>query len=195
MQPILSILICTVTSRAQQFKELGMELSRQLYDYPGKVEMLFECDNKEISVGKKRQKLLQRSIGEYVVFFDDDDWPYSFFVRDIMIALISKPDCVGVVIDMTTNNQRPQLCCHSLRYPEWRNNVDGYDYVRNVTHRNPIKRELAIQVGFPDMRFGEDRWFSDRVTPLCQSEVFIPQPIFHYRYSSAERHNKKYGIR
>jgi hypothetical protein len=96
---------------------------------------------------------------------------------------------------MTTNSEREQVCCHSLRYPEWKDNVDGYDYVRNVTHFNVVRRDLALQVGFKDKRFGEDKIYSDAVTKLCKTEVFIDKVMFHYRYSNKVPHRKKYGIR
>lgn len=206
---ILSILVCTVLERAKQFKELRAEFERQISeciyqhyitarygdDSFGGVEFLYEQDNKQISVGAKRQKLLDRSRGDYIVFADDDDLPEPYYVSEIVKALESKPDCLGYLIKMTTNGEREQVCCHSLRYPEWKTNVDGYDYVRNVTHFNTVRRDLALQVGFQDKRFGEDKLYSDAVTKLCKTEVFIDKVMFHYRYSSRVPHKKKYGIR
>lgn len=174
------------------FEKLYAELNRQKTD---EVEVLFEEDNKQISVGAKRQKLLRRAKGDYIVFFDSDDWPSMFYVDDILKALLFEPDCVGFEINMTTNGVKPQVCCHSLRYPVWKENVDGYDYVRNVTHFNPVRRKLALKVGFPDLRYGEDKWYSDRVTKLCKHEVFIAKRMFHYRLSTKMSHKQKYGIR
>lgn len=190
---ILSILICTTTDRRPLFQKLYNELDRQAEGLP--VEILFEEDNKQMSVGAKRQKLLLRAKGEYIVYFDSDDWPYSFYVSEIVKALESKPDCVGFEINMTTNGIKPQVCCHSLRYPVWKERVDGYDYVRSPGHFNPIKRDIAIRVGFKDMRFGEDHVYSKGVTRLCKSEIFIPKKLFHYRYSNSIPHKQKYGIR
>jgi hypothetical protein len=99
-----------------------------------------------------------------------------------------------MLIHMTTNGIKPQLCCHSLRYKEWKEHVNGYDYVRNITHFNPVRRELALQVGFKDLRYGEDRIYSDAVTKLCETEVFINKRMFHYRYSNAVPYKKKYGF-
>lgn len=189
---ILSILIATTVNRRPLFDKLYTELNRQKTD---DVEVLFEEDRKEMSIGAKRQKLLFRAQGEYIVFFDSDDWPFNNFVSAILEALKSKPDCVGMLIHMTTNNLNPQTCCHSLQYPEWKERVDGYDYVRNVTHRNPVRRDLALKVGFKDIRYGEDRKYSDAVTKLCRTEVFINQRLFHFRYSTKEPYKQKYGIR
>lgn len=191
--PTLSILIATTKNRRPLFQKLYDELKRQADGLP--VEVLYEEDNKEISVGKKRQILLNRSSGKYICYFDSDDYPFSYYVKMILEALEQKPDCVGMLIHMTTNGIKPQVCCHSLQYPEWKDNVDGYDYVRNVTHFNPVRRELALKVGFKDMRYGEDRKYSDAVTKLCKTEVFINKKLFHYRYSSAEKHKQKYGIK
>lgn len=195
--PILSILIATTICRRDLFKKLFLELFTQSRNLP--VEVLYEEDNKTISVGAKRQKLLERAKGDYVCFFDSDDWPDQWYVVDLLDACYKKADCVGFLIFMTTNGQRPQVCCHSLRYKEWKGDgktkIDGYDYVRNVTHFNPVRREIALQVGFKDLRFGEDKIYSDAVTKLCETEVFINKKLFHYRYSNAVPFKKKYGIR
>lgn len=190
--PLLSILIATTVDRREMFKKLYYEFFVQTKDLP--VEVLHEEDNKEMSVGAKRQKLLLRAQGDCIVFFDSDDWPQPFYVEEILKALEKKPDCVGFLIAMTTNGKKPQVCCHSLKYKEWKERVDGYDYVRNVTHFNPVRRDLALQVGFKDIRFGEDRLYSDAVTKLCKTEVFISKKLFHYRYSNLIPHKRKYGI-
>jgi hypothetical protein len=190
---LLSILVCTTIDRRPLFQKLYNELDRQAEGLP--VEILFEEDNKQISVGAKRQKLLKRAKGEYIIFFDSDDWPYPFYTSDILTALSFDPDCVGFLIHMTTDGVKPQTCCHSLQYPVWKDNVDGYDYVRNVTHFNPVRRDLALKVGFADMRYGEDHKYADAVTKLCEHEVFLNKKLFHYRLSTKVPHKQKYGIR
>lgn len=195
----LSVLICTITERRFQFNQLERYFQRQIRmnGLQGKVEILSECDNKQISVGAKRQKLLERAQGEFIVFFDDDDEPYDNFLRTIINVIENNEgiDCIGVNIDMTTNGKKPQKLCHSLKYKVWKDNVDGFDYVRNVTHRNPVRRELALIIGFQDLRFGEDKLYSDAVTKLCKKEVQITEPIFHYKYSNRINPKVKYGIR
>jgi len=102
----LSILMATTVDRRDLFRPLYIEIMGQCNMKP--VEVLFEEDNKEISIGAKRQKLLERAKGEYIVFFDSDDWPYPVYVVSILEALKSNPDCVGFLIFMTTNGERPQ---------------------------------------------------------------------------------------
>lgn len=199
MIPKLSVLIATITERRFLFNQLERYLQRQirLNNLTGKVEILSECDNKQMSIGSKRQRLLERAQGEFIVFLDDDDEPYDHYLKYIVAAIENNSgiDCIGIAIDMTTNGKNKQRCCHSLKYPEWKEKVDGWDYVRNVTHFNPIRRDLALQVGFEDMRFGEDHKYSNSVTKLCKKEIYITDPVFHYRYSNKIKPNQKYGIR
>jgi len=193
---IWQILIATTIDRRTQFEVLLKELNYQieLNNLIGEVEILYDEDNKEKSIGKKRQDLLERSSAKYICYFDSDDAPYDYYVIDIYNAILNGFDSVGLIIDMTTNGDRYQKCCHSLKYPKWENNKDGFDYVRNITHFNPALRSLAIQVGFKDIRYGEDKDYSDRLTPLCKTEFFINKPIFHYRYSDKQSFKEKYGI-
>lgn len=198
MKPTLSILIATVNERLFQFEALQNEFLRQIAvtGMKGKIEIVPKCDNKEMSIGNKRQWLLENCSGEWVVFFDDDDWPYPHYIPMIYnsIATEGDHDCIGLIINMTTNGRRPQTCCHSFRFKKWETNQAGYDYVRNITHFNPVKRNLALKTGFKDLRFGEDQDYSDRLTPICTKEIFIPVPVFNYRYTSYQSHNQKYGI-
>jgi len=196
--PALSILIATVIDRRTLFNPLYDEFLKQVRETGfQETEVLFEEDNKEISIGAKRQKLLNRAKGEYIVFFDSDDLPKSYYIKEILEAIRKNQGvhCIGFEIAMTSDGINPQLCCHSLKYKNWGSGVDGYDYVRNVTHFNPVRRELALSVGFKDVRYGEDKIYSDSVTSICKTEVFIPKVLFDYRYTTHQPFNEKYGIK
>jgi len=197
MKNRLSILIATTIDRRNEFHTLYETFTSMIkkFKYDDLVEIFFLEDNKEISIGLKRQKLLEQSKNEYIVYFDSDDIPREAYLPKIITAIQENPDCVGFLINMTTNGQNNQTCCHSLKYKVWAEKQDGYDYVRNVTHFNPVKRELAIQVGFQDLRYGEDKLYADALTNLCSKEVFINEFLFDYRYSNHIPHNEKYGIK
>ena len=70
---LLSILICTIKSREAYLKELIEELDYQIQFK--EVQVLWLGDNKSMSVGAKRNKLLSIADGEWVCFIDDDDLP------------------------------------------------------------------------------------------------------------------------
>lgn len=188
----LSILIATTEDRRLMFTKLYSVFQRQIAGLP--VEIKYIEDRKQISIGKKRNDLLKMATGDYIVFFDSDDMPYPEYTKEILQGLESNPDCIGFKIHMTTNGTKPKVCCHSFKYKKWAENVDGYDYVRNVTHFNPVRRDLALKVGFKDLRFGEDFIYANELTKLCKNEVFIDKLLFHYRYTTKVPHKEKYGI-
>lgn len=190
----LSILIATVNGREKLFDKLINSLNIQLV---AGVEILHLKDNKEISIGIKRNRLIEMANNDYVCFIDDDDAVAPDYIERILSALESSPDCVGFKILCTTNGNNPKTACASLNYKTWANKKDGYDYVRSPYHKTPINREHSLQIGFKDMRFGEDHDFSKRMAEsgLLKSEVFINEYLYYYQYRTNEKHNLKYGIR
>lgn len=212
----LSILICSTRERSKSFSEvikrLGViphtirtteSLNETIFygDISNEVQVISIIDNKQISVGAKRQRLLELSKAEWIDFFDDDDEPYNGYSDKIMYGINNYPDidCMGIHGDMTTNGINPKTWIHSMAFKEWRGDgrkrlESGFDYERNIIHFNPVKRIKALESGFKDIRFGEDKDYSDRLNKLLTKEYFIPEPLFHYKFTTKETHNKKYGI-
>lgn len=189
--PRLSVLLPTVISRCDLFAKLHAEVQRQAANKP--VEVIVACDNKEISIGKKRQNLLEQATGDYVCYIDDDDWIAADYVDRILAALEPNPDCVGFLIECTTNGGNRQKAIASMRYKKWGEQRDGFAHVRSPYQKTPIRRTLALKAGFPDLRYGEDRIFSTAVTALIQTEQFVNAILYYYRYR-AEPFHTKYGI-
>lgn len=189
--PILSILLPTIVGRAEQFARLHAHVQSQAQGKP--VEILSQCDNKEISIGKKRQQLLERATGDYVVYIDDDDWIADTYVDDILAALATGPDCVGFLIRCTTNGKNPVMAKASLQYREWGENVDGFAHTRAPYQKTPVRRNIALLVGFPDLRYAEDRAYSRGLVKHLKTEVFIDKVLYEYRYTR-ENFAQKYGF-
>lgn len=187
----LSILIATIESRAGLFAELALKLDRQKTP---QVEILFECDNKQMSIGRKRQILLERAKGDYVVFVDDDDDVSTDYVEEILTAAQTEPDCIGMLIDCDMEGIKRNAIA-SIKYKDWGENKDGFKYVRSPYHKTPIKRWIALKAGFPDKRFGEDYDYSMKLvnSGLLKTEAMVTKPIYYYRYKW-ENPETKYGI-
>jgi|688.fasta_scaffold18176_5 glycosyltransferase involved in cell wall biosynthesis len=188
----LSILIATIESRAALFAELYLKIDRQKTQ---EVEILSEIDNKQISIGRKRQILLERAKGDYVVFIDDDDDVSMDYIDQILQAIKTEPDCVGMLIDCDMQGVKRNAIA-SLKYNNWGENKDGFKYVRSPYHKTPVKRWIALKAGFPDKRFGEDYEYSMRLinSGLLKTEVMVKSPIYFYRYKY-ENPKTKYGIK
>jgi hypothetical protein len=192
LPPRLTIALPTVVNRADLFAKLHTHIAAQCEGKP--VEIIIACDAKEISIGKKRQNLLEQAKGDYVVFIDDDDWVAADYVDKILAALATSPDCVGFLISCTTNGNRPVMAKASMHYKEWAENRDGYAHVRSTYQKTPVRRELALKAGFPDLRYGEDRIYSAAVVKLVKTEAFINAVLYNYRYKPEPFH-AKYGIK
>ena len=179
----LSVLICTIVERKTVFNILIAELNK-LRDGNSEIEILSECDNKEMSIGAKRNLLLSKAKGDYVCSIDDDDWIDSEYFIKILQALERDPDCVQMIGMMNTDGFNQKRFEHSISHFQYFENHDVY--YRYPNHLNPIKRGIAIQFKFPEQNFGEDtNWATQiRDSGLLQTEASIDKVIYHYRYKS-----------
>ena len=98
----LSILICSIESRSNLLARLMAILDMQ--EHP-EAEVLVSIDNRQKKISDKRNELLDRAKGEYVVFIDDDDLVSSYYIAELLKAIEAKPDCVGFDGYITTNSK------------------------------------------------------------------------------------------
>lgn len=176
----LSILIPSLACRVNQLKSLVANLDAQAKGLP--VELITWVDNKEKSTGAKRNDLLNLAKGEYVAFFDDDDKPANDYVTSILNALESNPDCVGF----------KGWYYHGRKKYEWyiSNAMPYVDaiidkktiYLRHTNHLAPIRREIALQIGYADKTREEDYDYAVRLreSGLIKTEAFINKHLYHY---------------
>ena len=181
----LSILIPTLYERNDQLITLKSILYGQIYSgkFNEHVEVLTEADNREITTGTKRNILLNRAKGDYIVFCDDDDKVHKQYVRLILKAIESGPDAVGIRLIHYLNSSLYGNTCHSILYKEWKN-IPGpegiWTFQRCPNHLNPVKREHALRARFPDKTIGEDRDYSYKLRKYLKTEVMIEEPIYFY---------------
>jgi len=195
----LSILIPTITGREPMFNKLHDFLTKQLYDNGiwNEIEIVSECDNREMSIGLKRQKLLNRSYGEFVVFIDDDDLVSDDYCLSIWKVIKQGGiDAIGFLQQCTFDGGAPKSASLSNRWETWAENKGGFNFVRTPFFPTPILRDYAIQIGYKDLRYGEDYDFSMRLkeSSLIKNELFINKVMYYYQYTHAP-HEIKYGVK
>lgn len=178
----LSILIPITESRRDLSQRLRDSLARQTYNKP--VEVILNW-NETDNAGVKRNKLLQRAKGRYVVFIDSDDLIDGDYVDKILMALEHNPDCVGISGYMTTDGAHLRGWRISLLYEEW-GQRDGL-LVRSPNHISPVRRDIAVSVGFPEIARGEDAEYSKRLVGKLKSEVIVSGDLYHYRFRSKKK--------
>ncbi len=181
MMPIdlkLSILIATMPSRRESYANLWDCLSANGLHYPT-VEVISD-DSMGYNIGTKRNKLLQQAKGEYIVFIDDDDTISPDYISKILEATTTNPNCIGISGLITTNGTDKRQWHISKDFGSW--HESNKVYYRTPNHISPVRRELALQVGFPEIAHGEDYAYSMRLLPLLKSEVVVSGNLYFYNY-------------
>lgn len=181
---VWSILICTLDERKDQFNYIYTKLQNQIKEngLENNVEILSFCDNRNFSVGHKRNALLRASKGLYTCFVDDDDDVHNEYVKMIHNKLKRNPDCVSLLGIYTVNHQNPRFFKHSIVYRSYfeSNNV----FYRPPNHLNPIRRSIAAQFLFPKITIGEDTDWAMQIarSGLLKTEEDIQIPYYFYNY-------------
>lgn len=194
---LLCICIPTVVGREQQFETLFNKIGNQVRDLnlTDQIDCVVFKDNKEISIGAKRDKMYRLSKATFTVQIDDDDDVPDDYISTIYNAILANPDvdCIGylerVVMDGVTKYSKI-----SNEFTDWATTATGYE--RTPFFKVPIRTSLCQEVGVSDIRFGEDHDFARRIKPLIKSEVFIDKAMYYYTGTSLtpDQHKERYGL-
>lgn len=188
----LSILILTVPYRFAQLGRLKSELNAQILPYAGEIEIIV-IDGPG-SIGEKRNKAMEQANGDYVCFFDDDDFPTPHYIDFLMNATEYDPDCASLKGLITWDGKKAEIFEHSIKYNAYKTNgatdknfiLYNITYERYPNHLNMIKSSIAKQFKFPETNHGEDTDWATQIhkSGLLKNEFYIPQIIYNYRYNS-----------
>lgn len=177
----LSILICTIPRRLNMLQTLKADLIFQAKDYD--VEILSDSDKG--TIGAKRQRLLLASTGDYVCFIDDDDDINPQYIK-LIFAHLGTCDVIGFEGEITTNGRNKKRFTISKEHPY---EEKGGVYYRYNNHLSPIRREIALAIGYKDISFGEDFDYAMRLkeSGLIKTEKYIYTPMYFYRYTTYKK--------
>jgi glycosyltransferase involved in cell wall biosynthesis len=179
----LSILILTLPTRIDSYARLIKSLNQQVIENNliHRVQILTLCDTKEISVGEKRNILLNKSIGRYVCFIDDDDVIATNYLSSIIVALNSNADVITFCGDYVENEVRTPFSISMVH----RGNFNHTNmFYRLPNHLCPVKREIALNCPFTDKNFGEDSDYADKINIHLKNEYHITDKLYFYMYNS-----------
>ena len=195
---LLSVCIPTVVGRENKLQNLLDNLGNQINEHNLQefVEIIVHKDNKEISIGKKRDNMYKQCTGLFAVQIDDDDQVAEDYLITIMKNMDERSDCIGYQEKCIMNGVHKKSD-FSNKYDKWSENsypINGFHHRRTPFCKTPIKTTICKFVGVKDMRFGEDHQFAKDVYKYVRVETYIDKEMYYYNYNS-EPHNKKYGIK
>ena len=153
------------------------------------IEVIVEGDLEEISTGAKRNNLLSISKGDYVCFIDDDDMIPDYYVEEILKAVESNPDCVGFNGAIVHKDGRKEPVTY--RAGNTTINRKGAVTICGIGHLNPVKREIALSVKFPEKSSGEDYEYAKALQPKLVTEYFIDKTMYFYLQDNKKRKDEK----
>lgn len=185
---LIEIMIPTIDSRGILLNGLIYELHKQIENENANndISISILTEHQNLSVGERRNILLQNAKSKYVCFFDDDDMPTDFYIKRIYEGAKSGADCCSLKGIYTVNGQNPEIFEHSINYKEWKTVENtlypNVKYERPPNHLNCIKSEIAKSIHYNHINFGEDKIWSDAVfnTGLIKTEFPINEIIYQY---------------
>lgn len=184
--PKLSILICHKPGREHFLSRLKQRIWPQI----DTVAELLIMDEGNMTIGTKRNRLLQQASGEYVCFIDDDDLVSENYIQLLMKGIEKGVDCCSLRGIITEDGKSPLIFEHSIKYSAYRtvadSSVDAVRYERYPNHLNCIKASIAKQFEFPAKNHSEDTEWATLIhrSGLLKVEHYIPQVIYYYEYIS-----------
>ena len=179
-----SVLIPSIPGRESSLQQLieSLHEKRSRLAPDMKMEICIEFDNREASIGEKRQKLLNRAAGKYLSFIDDDDDITDEYITDLW-------ECIrGSYHVMRLNGIfNVYRFYHSISVKiddtmaTW---DDPPVFRRPPNHLNPMLSDIAKLIPFTGVSYGEDYDWALKLlrTGFLQKEYIPDDSHTHYKY-------------
>ena len=186
MTPLLSVLIPATPKRyLSHLFPLWQKLQRQVdaLEREDAVELLVFLDNRQRTIGEKRDALVQISRGKFVAFVDDDDDVADNYIETLVKAIDAHGDDISVVTfdQLAVINGVSAICSFSLLH---RNEAFAQpSFKRSAWHVCAWKGDLARKYRFPASNYGEDWAWARHLVIEAIKELHINSVLHSYRYS------------
>jgi len=163
-------------------------------DKERQLELVIYCDKKQLTIGEKRERLYGVASGLFSWQIDSDDDIHENAIEKILEAIKSNPevDCITFREKCIMNGQA-KTCNHSLKYFQWMDNQDGYDFIRSPFYKDVIRTDIAKKVPFPHIRWNEDEQWAKALYPHLHTEIHIDEELYIYNYTESNP-TEKYGL-
>ena len=184
-----SVLIPTIPGRETKLHTLIMTIREKVARIcPDlRVEICLSFDNRETSIGLKRQTLLNQAKGKYLSFIDDDDTITDAYVEDVWACF------QGGYHTMRLRGQMKEYTfTHSVAVKlndPMATKDDPPVFQRPPNHLNPMFSDIAKFIPFKDALRGEDLdWTLTLLkSNFLETEYTSDPSRIHYNYDLGPR--------
>jgi hypothetical protein len=185
----LSVLIPTLVGREAGLQSVlhsvRDKLARLAPDL--RVEYCIDVDNREVSIGVKRERLLQGAKGKYVSFIDDDDEITDAYIEDLRETIRGNYHVMRLYGQMSEYNfiHSTEMSLQTpMASPE-----DPPRFQRPPNHLNPMMADVAKMIHYKNAVYGEDLdWAITLLKSGFLTNEYRREPIrVHYIYNLGER--------
>lgn len=189
---ILSLLIPSIPERKHKLLKLLAELYKQILaihkDHPTLdiVEILIDDSKKfldgGLSIGEKRNALLQRASGKYLCFLDDDDEITPNYIEQLVRMCNAGKDIVTFRTLVKNDYYWALLDMSLINRINTEVNPEGI-VERTPWHICPVLSELAKQEQFSNLNHNEDWDWMQRVLTRVKTEEHTDIILTQYNHS------------
>lgn len=181
----LSVLILTLPSRSAKLKILLEELAFQIQTKP--VQFLSLGDNKSMSVGEKRNSLLDMAKGEFVTFVDDDDTISDNYISTLLQAIDNNPDKTVICFrgEQTTDGHQDIPFQYNVNFGRnFKKAIDGQRWKVMLPDHLCAWNRSKVTERFPDKNLGEDHTWARNMAMTYREEdqVLLTETLYYYQY-------------
>jgi len=181
-----SILIPTLVERSGKLSRLlsSIHEKRKRICPDLKIEFCISCDNREKSVGVKREELLKGARGKYMSFVDDDDDLTDAYFEDALACIRGEFHVCRLRGQMSQYTFTHSVE-NKLTDPMARDDV----FLRPPNHLNVMLTDMGNLVSFKDATRGEDLDWAIRLAKLgfLRTEYQSDESRIHYIYNLGDR--------
>jgi len=177
----LSILICTLPEPFREPNDLFKKLTYQAANKS--VQILYLGDNKSMSVGEKRNHLMDTCKGDRIIFVDDDDYVSDNYIEKLLEYCELNFDCVSIGVRMTHNNEMERIYDYTFKQ-----NINKRENGQRVAGRMPNhlclwRKKIALRCRFPDKSLGEDHEWANAQIIKGYSFFDTKEILYHYDFN------------
>lgn len=207
---LLTVAIPTLIERKHNFTP---KLQRyfnllKLQNLENEVEIITHEDNREITIGEKRNILLNKAKGKMISFIDDDDDVSDDYFQLIVEKIKQNNNLDAIeIFCFVFNQQNPKYNYYVFKglnknfIKKLPNNFIFIPSVcrtnkflnSKISQLNPIKSDLARSIKYPNIRIHEDFVFGEKIQPLINNVCSIlNKSIYIYNYNTTTSSIQEY---